>query len=105
MRAAASDGFLNATDFADYLVRKGVPFRTAHEISGKVVRYCIERGSAIEALPLDVLRAFSDVVGEDVYPALSLEQVVAARRIQGGPAPESVADAIASANRFLAARL
>ncbi len=90
MRSGASRGFTNATDAADYLVKKGVPFRTAHEIVGALVLSCIERSIAIEDLSLEELREFSDAFDEDVFEAISLEACVAGRKLPGGPAPEAV---------------
>ena len=90
MREAAQMGFPTATDLADYLVRHGVPFRTAHDIVGRTVRAAAERKCGLEDLPLDVLRSFSDVIGEDVYAVLSLEGSVNARNHLGGTAPAQV---------------
>ena len=90
MEAAALGGFTNATDLADYLVRKGIPFRSTHEISGKLVHYCIEKGTTLEKLSLDEFKQFSDLIEEDVYDAISLETCVNKRTITGAPAPETV---------------
>ena len=90
MEAAALGGFTNATDLADYLVRKGIPFRSTHEISGKLVHYCIENNTTLEKLSLDEFRQFSDLIEEDVYDAISLETCVNKRTLIGGPAPETV---------------
>ncbi len=90
LRAAALRGFSTATDLADYLVRKGVPFRDAHEIVGKAVRYCIEAGRDLPELTAAELAAFSPVITEEVYAVLSLEGSVAARNHIGGTAPEQV---------------
>ena len=90
MREAARRGFATATDLADYLVRKGVPFRDAHEIVGRAVRLCIERGCDLAELPLETLRGFSERIGEDVYEVLTLEGSVAARDHLGGTAPRQV---------------
>ncbi len=94
MRKGASRGFTNATDAADYLVKKGVPFRTAHEIIGALVLSCIERGAAIEDLTLEELRAFSKEFDEDVFEAISLDACVAERKLAGGPAPGAVMEHI-----------
>ncbi len=91
MRKGASRGFTNATDAADYLVKKGVPFRTAHEIIGALVLGCIERGAAIEDLTLEELQEFSKEFDEDIFEAISLDTCVAGRKLTGGPAPETVA--------------
>ncbi len=91
MEAAALGGFTNATDLADYLVRKGIPFRSTHEISGKLVHYCIENNTTLEKLSLEEFKQFSDLIEEDVYDAISLETCVNKRTITGAPAPETVA--------------
>ncbi len=90
MEEAALGGFTNATDLADYLVRKGIPFRSTHEISGKLVHYCIEHNTSLEKLSLDEFRQFSDLIDEDVYDAISLETCVNKRTLTGGPAPDTV---------------
>jgi len=90
MRAACDDGFLTATDLADYLARKGVPFRKGHEIAGKIVRHCEERGKRLKDLTLKELRAFSREIGEDVRDAISLTNSVRVRRTRGGTGPEAV---------------
>ena len=96
MRAACDDGFLTATDLADYLARKGVPFRKAHEITGKIVRHCEERGARLKDLSLKELRAFSKVIGEDVRSAISLTNSVRLRKTRGGTGAEAVRDRLAS---------
>lgn len=102
MAQAAAGGFTNATDLADYLVVKGLPFRSAHEVSGKLVRHCIERGLALEDLKLEEFQAFSALIGADVYDAISIAACVNRRKIPGAPAPEAVSAAIANArNRFI----
>ena len=90
MEAAALGGFTNATDLADYLVRKGIPFRETHAISGKLVHYCIENNTTLEKLTLEQFKQFSDLIEEDVYDAISLETCVNKRTLTGGPAPETV---------------
>jgi argininosuccinate lyase len=90
MREAAACGFSNATDVADYLVRTGMPFREAHEVVGKSVRYCIEHGKRLEELSLDEWKGFSDRIGGDIYDAITLEASVNARRATGGTALERV---------------
>jgi len=102
MRRAALKGFATATDLADYLVRKGVPFRDAHEVVGKAVALCVERGCDLADLTLEELRAFSDAIDEDVFDCLTLEGSVAARNHIGGTAPEQVRQAIARARERLA---
>ena len=90
MRNAAAKGFINATDCADYLVKKGLPFRDAYKIMGTLVHTCIEKGLTLETLPLENYKALCDVFDEDVYEAISLETCVMQRRADGGPAPEAV---------------
>lgn len=90
MRAAAAKGFINATDCADYLVKKGMPFRDAYKITGTLVAKCIEMGVTLETLPIDEYKKLSNVFAEDVYEAISLDTCVNERKSQGGPAPESV---------------
>ena len=94
MRNAALRGFTTATDLADYLVGKGVPFRDAHEIVGKSVRYCVENQCSLESLSLELLRSFSDLIQADVHAALTLEGSIAARNHVGGTAPVQVRAAI-----------
>ena len=90
MRKALLAGYPTATDLADYLARRGVPFRTAHDIVGRVVRLASDRGCDIADLSLEELREFSDVITEDVYDVLTLEGSVAARNHIGGTAPAQV---------------
>ena len=90
MRKAAAKGFINATDCADYLVKKGMPFRTAYKITGGLVAHCIELGTTLEELPLDDYQKQSDLFTDDVYEAISLDTCVRERKSFGGPAPESV---------------
>lgn len=90
MEAAALGGFTNATDLADYLVRKGIPFRNTHEISGKLVHYSIENNKSLNELTLEEFRQFSDLIDEDVYDAISLKTCVSGRTIVGGPAESTV---------------
>jgi len=102
MRAAARHGFATATDLADYLARKGVPFRVAHEIVGKVVALGIEEEKDLSELPLEKLRSFSDAIAEDVFAVLTPDGSVAARNHLGGTAPTQVRAAIARARARLA---
>jgi len=99
--AAASVGYMNATELADYLVRKGVPFRDAHEIVGKVVMRAIEREKELEQLSLDELREFSSLIEGDVYEALSLERTLDSKSQIGGTAHEVVDAAFLTARKFL----
>lgn len=90
MRAAAAKGFINATDCADYLVKKGVPFRDAYKITGGLVAQCIEKHLTLETLPLTEYKAASDVFDQDVYQAIALETCVKERKVEGGPSPVAV---------------
>jgi len=90
MRQAAAHGFLNATDCADYLVKKGLPFRDAYKIVGQLVHQCIAAGLTLETLSLDAFQEASPLFAEDVYEALKLETCVQNRNVPGGPAPEAV---------------
>lgn len=90
MRSHAEQGFTNATDAADYLAKKGVPFRDAHEIVGKLVRQCVENDTHLLALPLDVFKRFSSVFDADIFEAITLETVVNRRESRGGTGAASV---------------
>ncbi len=91
MRKAAARGFINATDCADYLVKKGMPFRDAYKITGTLVARCIKLDTTLEELPLAEYKKLSPVFEEDVYKAISLDECVMNRNVDGGPAPEAVA--------------
>lgn len=101
MYKAAQGGFTNATDVADYLVKKGVPFRSAHEIIGKMVLYCIDNNKSIDDLSLQEFKTFSEAIDQDVYTEISLEKCVSGRNLPGGPAKESVASTIQNGKRIL----
>ena len=103
MRAAAAKGFINATDCADYLVKKGMPFRDAYKISGTLVAECIAKGLTLETLPIEEYQKMTDLFTEDVYEAISLETCVKGRLSQGGPSPDAVAVQIALAKSQLEA--
>ena len=90
MKDAAAKGFINATDVADYLTKKGVPFRTAYKISGTLVAYCIDKNTVLENLTLAEFKEYSDVFEEDIYDAINLENCTFRRNSQGGTAVESV---------------
>ena len=90
LRAKALDGFTNATDLADYLVGKGVPFRDAHSVSGQLVAYCLGKQCALNDVPLTEMQKFSPAIQADVYDALSLDTCVNQRKVLGGPAPDNV---------------
>jgi len=101
MREAAAEGHSTATDLADYLVRKGLPFRDAHEVVALAVRHAESRGVGLDALPLAELQKFAPVIAADVHAVLTLEGSVASRNHPGGTAPEQVRAAIAAARRAL----
>ena len=91
MRRAAAAGFINATDCADYLVSKGIPFRDAYAVTGQLVRQCVETGKTLEELPLEAYQEACPVFDEGVYEAIDLLNCVHRRNLPGGPAPEAVA--------------
>ncbi|MGK0674685.1 MAG: argininosuccinate lyase [Halothiobacillaceae bacterium] len=101
MRRAALRGFSTATDLADYLVRKGLPFRDAHEVVGKAVRFGVETGRDLSEMSLDELKRFDARIEADVFEVLTLEGSVAARDIEGGTAPSQVRRQIAAARERL----
>ena len=102
MYRAAQRGFLNATDLADYLTKKGLPFRAAYKIAGQLVAYCIEHTAVLEELPLALLRQYSERFDEDVYAAIALTNCVTGRTSLGGTCVASVEAQIASVRDFLA---
>ncbi len=102
--AAAQGGYANATELADYLVAKGIPFREAHHIVGETVVYAIKVAKPLEDLSLDELRQFSPVIADDVYPILSLESTLGKRVAKGGVAPEQIDSALSFMESHLAKR-
>ena len=94
-------GYMNATEMADYLVRRGLPFREAHEATGRMVLYGLTKGLELHELELEELRGFSPLVSEDVYEALSLERTLATKSQPGGTSPERVREALAAARASL----
>ncbi len=104
MAKAAAGGFINATDCADYLVKKGLPFREAYMIVGRLVNLCIKTGDTLDTLTLRDFRAISGLFDSDVYQALSLKACVNGRKVYGGPARESVEKQIALIEEFVEAR-
>jgi argininosuccinate lyase len=94
MRSAASEGFGTATDMADYLAAKGLPFRQAHEVVGRIVRHCLDQRRTLEDLDLDELHTFSPLFDNDVYQAIALDAAVDRRQVYGGPARVLVAERI-----------
>ena len=101
-REAASVGYLNATDLADYLVRRGLEFRNAHELVGRIVTYANGKQNKLEDLSLDEYASFSQLISEDVYGALSLESSLSTKSAEGGTAPDRVRDALIRAKLELA---
>jgi argininosuccinate lyase len=102
MRQAAATHFSTATDLADYLVRKGLPFREAHAIVGQIVRYGLDQGKGLETMTPDELRRFSPLIDDDVGAAVTLEASLAARAVPGGTAPEAVRRSLDVARRLVA---
>jgi argininosuccinate lyase len=90
MKLAAQKGFINATDLADYLVKKGLPFRSAYKISGQLVAYCIQNNTVLEALPLDTYLQYSDLFDQELYTAIDLMTCVEKRISKGGTSVASV---------------
>ena len=101
MAEGCKGGYLNATDVADYLVRKGMPFRTAHGVSAKAVRIAIEKNCELEELSMDVWKNCSDLIDDDIYNWISAKACVEARKTIGGPASERVAEQIAELSKFV----
>lgn len=104
MRAACAQGFVTATDVADYLASKGVPFRDAHHVVGRLVRWCIVEDRTLEDLSLDEFKQFSEIFEVDILQAVKVESSVAARTSEGGTSPARVRGALASARARLEAR-
>ncbi|MBR6430251.1 MAG: argininosuccinate lyase [Oscillospiraceae bacterium] len=104
MRKAAAQGFINATDCADYLVKKGMPFRDAYTIVGRLVNHCIATGQTLESLPLEDYRKMSEVFDRDVYQAIDLKTCVETRLVEGGPSEKSVKAQLESVAAFLKER-
>ena len=102
MRKALASGFLNATELADYLVTKGMPFREAHHVSGRSVALAEEKGCGLEDLSLEELRGLSELIEEDVFVALDYDTAVARRNVPGGTGPQSVARQLENIKRWLA---
>ena len=102
MLKGSKGGFTNATDAADYLVKKGMPFREAHSVIGKMVAYAILHDKALDEFTLEEFKQFSDIIEDDIYTAISMETCVNGRKIIGGPAKETVSRAILSAREFIA---
>ena len=103
MRKAAGKGFINATDCADYLTKKGMPFRDAYTVTGHLVAACTAQGKTLEELTLEELKAVSDLFEEDVYDAINLENCMALRNSYGGPAVSETTRQIGAIEAFVKA--
>ncbi|MGF0064834.1 argininosuccinate lyase [Lachnospiraceae bacterium SGI.085] len=101
MRKSANNGFTNATDAADYLVKHGVPFRDAHGIVGRIVLYCLDKNIAIDDMSLEELKAISPVFEDDIYDAISMETCVNTRLTIGAPSKKAMEDAICKEEEYL----
>jgi len=101
MLESARHGFLNATDCADYLVRKGMAFRDAYKITGGLVALCIDKKTSLDELPIEEYKKFTDLFEEDVYESLDLVRCVNERKVYGGPAKSSVEKQLLGINAFL----
>ena len=101
MKKAAAEGFINATDCADYLVKKGMPFRTAYKIVGQLVSACMQQHQTLETLPLAEYKQFSELFEDDIYTAVDLVRCMKSRASQGGTSPESVKQQIAYLTEFM----
>ncbi len=101
MRAAADGGFINATDCADYLVKKGMPFRTAYKLTGELVAHCIQNGQTLSGLDFEVYKGKSPLFERDIYAAIDLDACVNGRYSQGGPSPDSVRTQLNMVKKFL----
>ncbi len=99
--AAAQKGYLNATELADHLVKKGLPFRTAHDAVGKIVLHGVSLGKELHEIPLEELRQFAQEIEEDVFAALGIEQTLMSKSVIGGTAPERVREQLANAREYL----
>ncbi len=102
MYSAAQRGFINATDLADYLTKRGIPFRAAYKTVGEIVAYCIKENTVLDELPLSEYKKFSEVFEDDLYSEISLEECVAKRISEGSTGPESVASQISALKNFIA---
>ena len=99
LHASAAEGFATATDVAEYLVRKGMPFREAHEVTGKLVAYCIVKDKALAELKLSEFKKASTLIGRDVFAVLRVEDSVASRDSEGGTSIKEVKKALARLKR------
>ena len=103
MYRAAQEGFINATDLADYLTKKGMPFRSAYKIVGQIVAECIEKQCVLDTLPMEAYRKHTELFGDDLYSEISLETCVAKRISEGGTSVSSVEAQIAYVRKELEA--
>ncbi|MGI6226471.1 MAG: hypothetical protein ACOYJ1_09470 [Peptococcales bacterium] len=101
MLKAAKGGLTNATDLADYLVKRGLPFRDAHELVGKLVVYCLSNTKSLDDLTISELQGFCPLIKEDVYKEIFVYTCVEKRNIPGGPAPEQVKAAILAGHSYI----
>ena len=102
MRKSANGGFTNATDAADYLVNKGVPFRDAHGIVGRLVLYCIEKNIALDDMSIEEFKSISPVFEDDIYDAISMETCVNKRLTIGAPGEEAMKEVLKIYRSYLA---
>jgi len=101
MYSACKRGFINATDLADYLTKRGMPFRTAYKTVGTLVAKCVSEGKTLDDIPLSEYREYSELFGEDLYEEISLESCIAKRVSRGGTGYDSVDEQIAYVEEFL----
>ena len=101
MYSAAQKGFINATDLADYLAKKGLPFRSAYKLVGQIVAHCIDNGLVLETMPLEDYKKYSDLFEEDLFTEISLETCVSKRISAGGTGHESVEKQIAYVENYI----
>ena len=104
MRSAASAGFINATDCADYLVAKGMPFRDAYSVTGRLVSYCMSACKTFETLELSEYKGVSELFDDDIYSAIDLDSCISRRNVPGGPSVKAVSAQIESARAFVESR-
>lgn len=102
MLAAAKGGFINATDLADWLAKRGVPFRTAYKLTGEIVAWCIEKGKDLESMTLEEYKGFSEIFDESLYEDISVAACVGKRVSQGGASPVNIAAQIEYLKRVTA---
>lgn len=101
MEKSAKNGFTNATDAADYLVNKGVPFRDAHGIVGRLVLYCLEKNISLDEMSLEAYKAISPVFEEDIYEAISMKNCVEKRNTIGAPGSEAMKEVLKQNKKYL----